>query len=420
VSNKGMRPLSGKQKTLVVIGILLAPFVAIHIQEMIFRHRAEQLLADMRSLMMRKANLAEVQGVFNRWNHSDYRCPGSDCWLEVYLTNITWEVDSHDFAGNLRKAWSYLFTMLGGRRASVRVLAVGANGVVWLIRYVVEMETSAGQDVKEGDIGGTLSGEAAYTARFYIFDDWRGLTLHSNYLIDEATTSRNWNPHRAANVYAVFGPDADAADIARLMNFDLTCLTRWMPCREPRDLMPEAVAQEAKEELRLVPARKDHVCGPDIVGLMARDALYAVVIEVVGNGTEHLTGRGQIPTVTVRVIENLEPAGLLKSGEPAGHSEIGQIFNLEILDANTDRIATSLPPDLHPSNQYILLAESGEGYRAIRAERCGIVPLNPANLELVKQAIAGNRPAAKPEPSLRSATDSGNESSRTSSATQRH
>jgi hypothetical protein len=273
---------------------------------------------------------------------------------------------------------------------------VGLNGVVWQIFFAVEMEISSDHDVKEDDVRGTLSGEALSTARFYIFDDWRGLTLHSNYLIDEADTSRNWDPHRAANVYTIFGPDADPGDIARLMSFDLSCLTRWIPCRESRDLMPEAAAQYAKEEPQLIRARKYYACGPGIFGLMARDAQYAAVVEVMGNGTERLRGQGQVSIAAVRSIEILEPVGLLKSGEPATHWEIGQILNLEIIDANTGRMATSLPPELQRGNHFIVLAESGEGYRAVSTDRCGIVPLNPANVELVKQAIAGDLPPAKP------------------------
>ena len=72
-AKKNMKPFSRKKKilgfvALAVLVLLLAPFVAVQIQERIFRHRAEQLLADMRSLMMHKASLAEIQAVFRRRN----------------------------------------------------------------------------------------------------------------------------------------------------------------------------------------------------------------------------------------------------------------------------------------------------------------------------------------------------------------
>ena len=73
-----------------------------------------------------------------------------------------------------------------------------------------------------------------------------------------------------------------------------------------------------------------------------------------------------------------------------------RVRGLEIFDANADCMATSLPPEVHRGNHFIVLAENGEGYRAVSTERCGIVPLNPANLEIVRHAIAGNILPTKP------------------------
>jgi len=52
-------------------------------------------------------------------------------------------------------------------------------------------------------------------------------------------------------------------------------------------------------------------------------------------------------------------------------------------------------PKVRPGNRFIVLAQTGEGYLAVKAEHCGIIPLNAANLELVRQAMAGNPPSAK-------------------------
>jgi len=159
---------------LTIISILLMPFLAVHVQEMIFRHRAEQLLTDIRVLMSGAA-----------------------------------------FSG------------------------------MW----------------------------------FSVHDDWQGLTLHPNYVI-VGVYPNTWYPPWATSTYVAFGPHAAAADIARLASFDLSCLTRLAPCRERSELMPEAAAPHAKEEFQLAKARKDHVCGPEIIGLMARDALYAGLVAV--------------------------------------------------------------------------------------------------------------------------------------------
>ena len=137
----------------------------------------------------------------------------------------------------------------------------------------VDLEGSPPADdwstVKEMHQQYILSAAAASTPGFSIPAEWHGLTLHPNYVIAEGYPPAR-NLRRTPNVYAVFGPHADPADIARLTAFDLSCLTSLMPCRKSRDIMPEAAAQYAKEEPPLAQARKDHVCGPDIVALMAR------------------------------------------------------------------------------------------------------------------------------------------------------
>ena len=79
--------------------------------------------------------------------------------------------------------------------------------------------------------------------------------------------------------------------------------------------MPEAVAQHAKEELQLAQARKNHVCGPIITALMARDALYAGVVEVMGSHEELRLNEGQINIPNVRLIENFDKGGHWKIGE---------------------------------------------------------------------------------------------------------
>jgi hypothetical protein len=170
------------------------------------------------------------------------------------------------------------------------------------------------------------------------------------------------------------------------MGFDLSCLASLLPCRKPGDLMPEAVAQFAKEEPQLAQARKDHVCGPEIVGLMARDALYAGVVEVTGKSNEHLVSEGLASVPIIRMIENLKPEFDWKTGEDR---------DLEIYDVNIDRVVSTVPLQVLPGNRFILLAQREKGH-PVMGDRCGIVPLNPANLELVRQAIAGNLPPAKP------------------------
>ena len=126
-------------------------------------------------------------------------------------------------------------------------------------------------------------------------------------------------------------------------------------------------------------ARIKHVCGPEIVGLMARNADYAGVVEVTAIGDF-------FHRATVLMIQNFTPASDWKAGES---------FDLMTFDANT-RILPELPPEVSIKNRMIVLAQRAGEHGEVEAELCGIVPLNPANLKLVRQAIAGKLPTARP------------------------
>jgi len=394
-----MRRFGRRQKilgflALAVLGLLLAPFVAVQIQERIFRHRAEDLLADMRTLMMHRGNPTKILAISKRWDADGDPCSAQDCRLEILLTygsfsGINYCQDATDWRGQ----WLRLYRMYGGRLAFVRARAFVEHGVVRYASFEINMENFLHPKdaydyyctTRREGLEGWLSGLAASVSRFSVKKDWRGLTFHPNYLIEIRPPRQGDTP--PPTVDSLFGPHAEPADVGRLATVDLSCLTRLVPCRKPEDIMPQAAAQFAREAPALARARLNQVCGPDIVRLMARDAGRAGVVEVTGNHIEHLGQWGDVSMSTVRLIQDFEADRDWKRGETN---------ELLILDVNTDRPATNLPPEMRPGNRFILLAESGFHYRWVETERCGIVPLNPTNLELVRQAIAGDLPPAKP------------------------
>ena len=379
------------------LGLLLAPFVAVQIQERIFRHRAEQLLTDMRGLMLHKAQLSEIQAVFKRWHPSRDHCISYQCWFrsDISYGPFTQFLDYSPVpdiavlqALDQSKLWLVPFRLYGGRRAHVRARGYVERGILYGIDYQIDLEVSALPEGisndKETQKQHILSAAAWRTWRFSIPADWHGLTLHPDYFIAEGAPPGG--EVRSPDVFAEFGPGADPGDVSRLANFDFSCLTRLVPCRKPEDIMPQAAAQFGKEEPELVRARQEQNCGSEMLALMARDAGRAGVVEVAGGHVGFLGNWGLVPMPTVRLLQDFEPARDWKTGDT---------HELVILDAVTDRPAATLPPDVRPGNRFILLAESGFHYRWVETYRCGIVPLSPANLELVRNAIAANLLPAK-------------------------
>jgi len=274
--------------------------VAVQIQERIFRHRAEQLLADMRALMTHKAKLTEIQAVFKRWHPSEEHCESYQCWFrsDISYGPFTRFLDYSPcltlrLAGlGQPKLWLIPFRMYGGRRAHVRARAYVERGVLYGIDYQIDLEVSALPEdyssVKETQQQYILSASAGYAWRFSIPADWHGLTLHQTTLSRRVHRQQVRYDRRISS--RSFGPGAGPGDVSRLANFDFSCLTRLVACRKPEDLMPEAAAQFAREEPELAQLRKEQVCSADMLALMARDAGRVAVVEVMESRTEHLGG----------------------------------------------------------------------------------------------------------------------------------
>lgn len=399
MSNEGMRRLSRRQKileflALAVLGLIVAPFVAVQIQERIFRHRAEKVLTDVRWLMLHRTNPPEFTAIAKRWHQDDPSCTEQHCWLETGLDYTAFEgINYCEEQTDWRRLSLHLFRTYGGRLAWIHAIARMEHGTVTGAMFQISIENFSGSNdaylyfcTKRAEgLEGVLTGEAGALTHFSLRDDWEGLTLHPDYLIEVRPPWRGDMPPPA--IRSTCGPHADAAVVARLASFDFSCLTRLIPCRLPGDLMPEAAEQWAKEAPRLAEVRKRQVCSPDMLALMARDAGRAGVVEVMDSRTERQGYWGSFPMSTVLLTQDLEPARDWKTGESRG---------IVILDANTDSPGASLPPEVYPGNHFILLAKSGFTYRYVETYSCGIMPLTPTNLELVKQAIAGKLPPAKP------------------------
>src|SRR5690348_6074526 len=96
--------------SLVILGFLLAPFVAIQVQEWKFRYRAGRLLADMCALQLHQAGVEETQMIFKRWNHNERPIC---CWFETHLSLGDMDSDTSD-SSDWNQAWQRLFKMFGG------------------------------------------------------------------------------------------------------------------------------------------------------------------------------------------------------------------------------------------------------------------------------------------------------------------
>jgi len=227
VSNHIVSRFSRLRRILWVVIVFALVSVAIfaafiQIQQRILRRRAEHLLADIRGIELRKSTWPDAQKIFTRWGawgHYEGDCTERSCTYEIELTAF-W------FPGP--------YEMLGGRWTRINASLSVVDGVIWGKAFSVELEVPPGKgaDHSYDDQRYALIGRSESVAGF-----WPGApnVMHPNYLIGKPSGCEG-----CMAVWVRFTPYADPADVQRLMDFDLSCLTRRPACRDEGDIMPTA------------------------------------------------------------------------------------------------------------------------------------------------------------------------------------
>lgn len=385
-----MRQISRWRRTLrclalAVLGLLLAPFVAVQIQEWMFRYRAERVLADVRSLMIRKAPASEVEVVFRRWNPD--RLTGC-CAIDEVLGHPVQDSSPDYDASAWAHFWRCLFVAYGGRDASLHVRAAFKAGAVTQMGYIVRAYTSGPVVDNLGSIG-MLNAEVSLSRDLPVEYLWEGLSIHPKYLVGDRDLSGGGDtPFGEAG--ADFAYDADPADIARLARIDLSCFTRLSQCRTIADFMPAVAAQYASEQPQFARMRKEHTCSPAVIESFARVAQYAGVADVV-----ELTGIGAAPDPGVngyradlRMIQNLIPYSDWKEGKTKS------VVILDVFGGEAgEKLGTSTAIGSRAGDRFIILIpQEWQNPRELNTDICGLVPLTPTNLELVRNTVLSSFP----------------------------
>jgi hypothetical protein len=381
-------------------GLVCAAVLAvvwIHVQQHILRSRAERLLADLRSLQLRKATFEEAQVIFKRWERwGDYKepwygaeqqCTAERCAFNVTLgdplATLVWH---YDLRVTLRGWWFDAYKAVGGRYAVVRAFIRVRNGVVTPHGFL------AGIDPPEGTIFGA---SVRIVPRLYpVSRYWPELSSGQEYGV--ALNKRC----DTCDIGMDFTPYARPEDIERLTNVNLGCLTAWNPCRVQRDLYPAAVAElHVETDNWVFRPPEEFTCSPMLIERIARDTENVAIADLIGI-ENHLPpvqqtrpgpstpGRLMVRPrpdwfITLRIMERLKNATLWEVGA-LGRLKIRDFGELGDLTKRNSGQAT-------PGQKAIVLF----GYKRDEPqatepwlEVCGALPLSEENLALVRRGIA--------------------------------
>lgn len=281
VSNTSVRRFRRLYRLLVVALLSACVFVLVlwlgnWIEQRVYRHRVQILLSEVQTIQLRKTTWNEAQTLFQRWSASrlyDPPCDASQCSFTIILENAAyhfvatrnvfvrlddyfrWKFNLSYGVGPFARAEFWLFRsyMRAGGHPARAVANIGMrNGVVWSKGISVSIETYAHPAGWSGDwiAGYSLIADIHSVSRHSLSDflyfgnpppAWQ-LSPHPDYEI-----GKPGGCEVCVMGWVKFTPYAAPEDIDRLMQLNLTCLTRWHPCKTQSDIMPAVWSQYLAE-----------------------------------------------------------------------------------------------------------------------------------------------------------------------------
>jgi hypothetical protein len=370
ISRRVARFVSGAAISMAAAYVLLV--AAIQVQQRILRHRVEDLLADVRSLQVRRSTFAQAAVVFSHWsNRGSYSVPCSQEFCHFSIGIYDFGSASGEFSGWY--TWEILLYRMAGSRlaganASISVRNGTVSGAFFELGIDVPPFIEPTSDKK-------VSYELAAGIRTNSRVDPNSL-LYPNPHPDYTITGPD-GCEGCIEVWFEYTPYANAADVDRVGRPNFACITSWSQCRTKADIMPAAMAQRALDPSSDVDAKAS--CSARGLQIISRDAEDAAVVDVVANRPDSECDGCRL--LNVRLVKRFKRAAFWP---------VGAAYNLGVVQS----IAISPLDDaanLKPGTRIIIVFDRNlhpRGPVPILEEVCGVVPLNEQMLTIVQSGIS--------------------------------
>lgn len=348
----------------------------------------------MQSFELRKTNWQEARARLQPWKSNtkfDQNCDELRCSLNITLDDLVYSY----FRGRYRLSWlddyfRWKFNLtyqeglfehfeeallrrymhVGGHPAHIEAGISVRDGIVWRKSFSVSIETDVNNDRAffGANVEYALVAETGTVSRFTNGDEQ--LTLHPHYAI-----GRPGGCEICVMGWAKFTPYAEPSDAQRLMQLDLSCLTRWHPCVTQSDIMPAAWAQYVAERPRVENAERSPKCSALAIQTLGRDSAKIAVGEILAYHEAAGDEADRNGVARVCFIERLKGAADWK---------IGQIRDVHFSprpgEANSE-------PRIGQKLIFFAYWDHFEELRIEPADGCPILPANESNIALLRRGI---------------------------------
>jgi hypothetical protein len=254
-------------------------------------------------------------------------CNADECEYEIALQDslqalptFFWtdtEMETHS-AGRKYSLWQLrLYSLLGGRVAQVYAYVRVKGGIVWRKSYTVQTPRHF---FAEG-IEDFLVADAVGTTRFTPRLDWPMLMKHPEYSIMAAGPCEGCRDGACTICEMIrthFTPFADPAVVDKFFDFNLSCISSWHDCEEPREIAPAGwrLYTREREEHERTNGKADadtwKRCDAP-VEMLGRDYRFALLAEVASIKTSPDSELTRY-VVNLRGIKNLKNQHEFKAG----------------------------------------------------------------------------------------------------------
>jgi len=262
--------------TAVVLLSLIVVFLAtVQVYQRSKRRQAERLLAEISNLELRRATFDDAQKLADEWTR--YLTVSNGCNRQK--CDYTFEIEN--FTKMYPRWWLWEPLLKAGLRIGIRPAIVVAtlrvrDGLIWGKSFDLVVGVSNLSDPDAWPY--MLMASTRTVSRFDSF--YRAdaqLELHKNYQI-----GRPGGCEGCLFGYVNFTPYANPADIRRLMQINLDCLTRWHPCQDQADILPNAWKQKLEEQAFVDAQYEKHElnCNAELAGRDLPNAVIAEVLEI--------------------------------------------------------------------------------------------------------------------------------------------